>query len=103
MSDETRTDEVYSSKKTRRELLAGAARLVLPQRNGGDSLGGEVRRGSLPGLTPASLVLALMQNVTGKVWVKAAVPDLAAGQFTVFLNKPPLAPDTATVAWFVVN
>jgi hypothetical protein len=58
---------------------------------------------AVPGLTAASLVLAVMQNKTGKVAVQAAVPDVAASQFTVFLSKAPAAPDTATVAWFVVN
>ena len=44
-----------------------------------------------------------MQNVAGGVLVKAAVPDPANGKFTVFLNKAPASPATATVAWFVVN
>ena len=51
----------------------------------------------------ASLVMALMQNVTGGVMVKAAVPNPAAGTFQITLNKAPLSPATATVAWFVVN
>jgi len=54
-------------------------------------------------LTPSSLILALMQNVAGPVMVKAAVPDLGARQFTIFLNRAPTSPATATVAWFVVN
>jgi len=54
-------------------------------------------------LSAASLVLALMQNVAGGVAVKAAVPDPANSKFTVFLNKAPASPATATVAWFVVN
>jgi hypothetical protein len=57
----------------------------------------------LPGLTAASLVLAVLMNVTGAVVVQAVVPDVAGGTFTVFVNKPPKAPATATVAWFVVN
>jgi hypothetical protein len=56
-----------------------------------------------PALTAQSLVLALMQNKTGKVQVASAVPDAAAGTFTVHLSKAPVAPDNATVAWFVVN
>ena len=56
------------------------------------------------GLTAASLVLAVLMNVwTGAVVVQAVVPDVAGGTFTVFVNKPPKTPDTATVAWFVVN
>jgi hypothetical protein len=55
------------------------------------------------GLSTAALVLALMQNVAGGVMVKAAVPDSAAGTFQIVLNKAPLSPATATVAWFVVN
>ncbi len=55
------------------------------------------------GLTSASLVMALMQNVTGGVMVKAAVPNPGAGTFQITLNKAPLSPATATVAWFVVN
>ncbi len=54
-------------------------------------------------LSAASLVLALMQNVAGGVAVKAAVPDPANSKFTVFLNKAPASPATATVAWFIVN
>jgi hypothetical protein len=55
------------------------------------------------GLTASSLVLAVMQNVAGGVMVKAAVPNPGAGTFQIVLNKAPLAPATATVAWFVVN
>ena len=55
------------------------------------------------GLTSASLVMALMQNVTGGVMVKAAVPNPGAGTFKISLNKAPLSPAAATVAWFVVN
>ena len=44
-----------------------------------------------------------MQNVAGGVAVKAAVPDPANSKFTVFLNKAPTSPKTATVAWFIVN
>ena len=54
-------------------------------------------------LSATSLVLALMQNVAGGVAVKAAVPDPANSKFTVFLNKAPASPATATVAWFIVN
>ena len=44
-----------------------------------------------------------MQNVTGGVMVKAAVPNPGAGTVQITLNKAPLSPATATVAWFVVN
>jgi hypothetical protein len=53
-------------------------------------------------LTPASLVLATVQN-PGKVWVASAVPDVPAGEITINLKRAPKAPATATVAWFVVN
>jgi hypothetical protein len=55
------------------------------------------------GLTSSALVLALMQNTAGGVMVKAAVPNPGAGTFKIVLNKAPLSPATATVAWFVVN
>jgi hypothetical protein len=55
------------------------------------------------GLTASSLVLAVMQNVAGGVMVKAAVPNPGAGTFQIVLNKAPLAPAAATVAWLVVN
>jgi hypothetical protein len=55
------------------------------------------------GLSASALVLALMQNVTGGVMVKAAVPNPGAGTVQITLNKAPLSPATATVAWFVVN
>jgi hypothetical protein len=55
------------------------------------------------GLSAAALVLAIMQNVAGGVSVKAAVPNPTAGTFQIVLTKAPLAPATATVAWFVVN
>ena len=55
------------------------------------------------GLSASALVMALMQNVTGGVMVKAAVPNPGAGTFQITLNKAPLSPATATVAWFVVN
>jgi hypothetical protein len=55
------------------------------------------------GLTSSSLAMALMQNLTGGVMVKAAVPNPGAGTVQITLNKAPLSPATATVAWFVVN
>jgi hypothetical protein len=48
------------------------------------------------GLTPASLVIATVQN-KGAVWVASAVPDVAGGKFTINLNKAPKSPATATV------
>jgi len=55
------------------------------------------------GLSSSALVLAVMQNVAGGVMVKAAVPNPGAGTFQIVLNKAPLSPASATVAWFVVN
>lgn len=52
-------------------------------------------------LTSSSLVLAtIQQNASGR-WVRAAVPDVAAGSFTILLNKA--ATRDTLVAWFVVN
>jgi hypothetical protein len=55
------------------------------------------------GVSASTLVLALMQNTAGGVMVKAAVPNPGAGSFQIVLNKAPLSPATATVAWFIVN
>jgi hypothetical protein len=55
------------------------------------------------GLGASALVLAVMQNVAGGVMVKAVVPNPGAGTFQVVLNKAPLSPATAIVAWFIVN
>jgi hypothetical protein len=55
------------------------------------------------GLSSSALVLAIMQNVTGGVMVKAAVPSPGTGTFQIVLNKAPASPATAIVAWFVVN
>ena len=52
-------------------------------------------------LATASLVLATVQQNLSGVYVRAAVPNIAAGSFTVYLSKAPSA--TAKVAWFVVN
>jgi hypothetical protein len=37
------------------------------------------------------------------VQVKAAVPNPSAGTFQIVLSAAPVAPATATVAWFVAN
>jgi hypothetical protein len=55
------------------------------------------------GLSAAALVLALMQNSAGGVFVKAAIPNPGAGTFQIVLNNAPVSPATAKVAWFVVN
>jgi hypothetical protein len=55
------------------------------------------------GVTASTLVLALLQNVSGGVMVKAAVPNPATGSFQIVLNKAPLAPASATIAWFILN
>jgi hypothetical protein len=58
-------------------------------------------KGNIGGLTSSSLVLAvLQQNVTSR-WVRAVVPNVANGSFTVLLNST-VSSDTK-VAWFIVN
>jgi hypothetical protein len=52
-------------------------------------------------LGSASLVLATLQQNLSGVYVRAAVPNVSGGSFTVYLSKAPTA--TAKVAWFVVN
>lgn len=52
-------------------------------------------------LTSASLVLATLQQDRAGVWVRSAVPNIAASSFTVHLSKAVTA--SITVAWFVVN
>jgi hypothetical protein len=54
-----------------------------------------------PALGPSSLVLAAVQQDKPGVAVRAAVPDVAAGSFTLFLTQASLT-ETA-VAWFVIN
>jgi hypothetical protein len=53
------------------------------------------------GLTPASLVLATLRQDRAGIWVRSAVPDIAARSFTVHLSKA--VTSSAKVAWFVVN
>jgi len=52
-------------------------------------------------LTSASLVLATLQQHAPGVTIEAAVPNVAAGSFTVYLSQA--APAATTLAWFVVN
>jgi len=52
-------------------------------------------------LSPASLVLATIQDDVEGVWVRSAVPDPAGDKFTIHLNKA--APTRVRVAWFLVN
>jgi hypothetical protein len=52
-------------------------------------------------LTPASLVLATVQQDGPGVWVRSAVPNVATSSFTVHLSKA--VPARTRVAWFVVN
>jgi hypothetical protein len=54
-------------------------------------------------LTSTSLVLAVLQSNRAGVFVQAAVPNVGAGSFTVYLNKVASATANTTVAWFVVN
>jgi hypothetical protein len=58
------------------------------------------------GLTAHALVLALLQTATPGVLVASAVPNPATGSVTISLNRTPgtrAHPQTAKVAWFVVN
>jgi hypothetical protein len=52
-------------------------------------------------LTAASLVLVTLQQHAPGVYVLAAVPNVSASSFTVYLSKAVTA--AAKVAWFVVN
>ena len=52
-------------------------------------------------LSSASLVLATLQQDRAGVWVRSAVPNVAASSFTIHLSKAVSA--RAKVAWFVVN
>jgi hypothetical protein len=52
-------------------------------------------------LTSSSLVFAMVQQVAGNRFVRAAVPDVGSSSFTVYLNRP--ANVTISVAWFLVN
>ena len=52
-------------------------------------------------LTPASMVLATLQQSLPGVYVEAAVPDIQNNSITVHLNKA--VTQHAKVAWFVVN
>jgi hypothetical protein len=52
-------------------------------------------------LTPASLVLATLQQFVSGVSVLAAVPNVAGRSFTVHLSKSVTA--SAKVAWFIVS
>ena len=57
------------------------------------------------GLSPSALVLATAQNNVG-VYVVAAVPSTSTGTVKLTLNKAAgtaSAPQTAVIAWFVVN
>ena len=52
-------------------------------------------------LTAASLVLATLQQDRAGVWVRSAVPNVAASSFTVHLSKAVSA--STGVAWFILN
>lgn len=52
-------------------------------------------------LTSASAVFAIIQQNRSGIWVRAAVPNVAASSFTLFLNAS--VPASTRVAWFVVN
>jgi hypothetical protein len=63
------------------------------------------------GLSPTSLVLALLQTANPGLYVTSAVPDASKGEVTIHLNKAPgggkagtsKSAGAAKVAWFVVN
>lgn len=54
-------------------------------------------------LSSSSLVLAVLQQNRAGVFVRAAVPNVAGGSFTVYLNKVASTTAGTTVAWFIVN
>lgn len=53
------------------------------------------------GLRPSSLVLAVLHSNRGGIWVRAVVPNVAAGTATIYLNTS--VPSATFIAWFVVN
>ena len=53
------------------------------------------------GLSASALVLALLQTPVADLWVRAAEPHQATGDFTIHLNRAPVR--SVQVAWFVVN
>jgi hypothetical protein len=52
-------------------------------------------------LSSSSLILATLQKKDGHAHVRAAVPDVAAHSFTIYLTRPPTI--DLPVGWFVVN
>jgi hypothetical protein len=52
-------------------------------------------------LTAQSLVLATVQQKSGGVYVKSAVPNVSGSSLTINVNKAPTV--NVAVAWFVVN
>jgi hypothetical protein len=56
---------------------------------------------SVSSLTSDSLVLATLQQNRPGVWVRAAVPDVAANSFTIFLNQAVVV--ATNVAWFLLD
>jgi hypothetical protein len=57
---------------------------------------------SVPGgLSSSALVLALLQTSVANLWVRAAEPNQANGEITIYLNRAPAR--SVSVAWFVVN
>jgi hypothetical protein len=53
------------------------------------------------GIRPSSLVLAVLHSNRGGIWVRAVVPNVAAGTATIYLNTS--VPSATFIAWFVVN
>jgi hypothetical protein len=57
---------------------------------------------SVPGgLSASALVLALLQTQVIGVWVRAAEPNQATGEITIYLTRAPGRP--VNIAWFIVN
>jgi len=52
-------------------------------------------------LTPKSLIFATVQQTSGSAMVKAAVPNVGASSFTIYLDKAVSV--SVKVAWFVIN
>jgi hypothetical protein len=58
------------------------------------------------GLSPTSIVLAMGQSNVRGVFVRAAVPNVAAGSIKLLLNRAPgqrTNPRSMVVGWFVLN
>jgi hypothetical protein len=52
-------------------------------------------------LGATSIVLATLQQVSGAVAIKAAVPNVAASSFTIYLTEP--VSTSINIGWFILN